>query len=118
MLRIRQEQLNAFAEFAQGPFESAMLIHLRAAFPKDLEPMRDSELLALIRDGIKCSAAFAIITEGDVQRFLEYMVMYGSAFDSDPAYAWAGKILRTPDTPGRIKMNWIDEYDEFVVNRH
>jgi hypothetical protein len=117
MFQIRQEHVDAIALMQQRDFEERMNAHLREAFAQETEGVADEQMLGLIRLGIKRAASYGIELEADVERYLEYMVMYGANFDTDRKYPWAGETLRREDVPGNVKMDWIDEYDQFSANR-
>ena len=114
MLTIRREQLRVLGEVMQRRFEERMLAHLRAEFPAVTRGQTDDDLLALVRRGVASAEPYGVRTEVDVQRYLEYMMIYGPDFDTNPRSAWAGDILRTEGIGGAKKMDWIDDYDLFV----
>jgi len=81
-------------------FELKMMDHLRQKFPSETEKKEDDELLAEIRQGVRTSGKYGISAEYDVARYMEYMMMYGLSFDTDPKWDWAGKILKTEGISG------------------
>lgn len=115
MLTIRNEQMLAFSAALQRQFELGTLAHLRKRFPEPREDRTDEQLLTMIGQGISKAARYGIVSQLDVTRFIEYMVLYGPEFDSQ--VAWAREILHSPGIPAREKMDRIDDYDTFGMNR-
>jgi hypothetical protein len=113
MLVIRQEQMEVLGRYMLRQFEARMVLHLRATFPEPLRGMSESDLRDMIRDGIDKAAQYDVTTEGDVQRYLECMVLLGPNYDRDGELPWAGEILRRKDMDGQAKMDAIDEYSVF-----
>ncbi len=109
MLIIRKEQMAVFEAHMLAQFRQRMAGHLTAAFPDAAGGMTAEALNGLIDDGIAKAAGYGITQEGNVQRFLEYMLAHGPGFDADPETAWAGEVLRMTDVDGSVKMDWIDE---------
>jgi hypothetical protein len=107
---IRQQQMAAFARAMQNRFEQQMLVHLHANFQNHIGDLSDEQVLRLIRDGIDESATHGIRAEGDVARYIEFLVIYGPGFQS---LGWAAEILATPSLDGAGKMDQIDNYDLF-----
>ena len=117
MLTVTPKQMQAFAAMMRSGFEKRMVAHLRSTFPKLTSARPDEDILRFVRFGVERSAAYGIAIERDVERYLEYMVLYGPRFDTDPRYAWASKVLNTAETSGTAKMDRIDDYDQFVLGR-
>jgi hypothetical protein len=117
VLTITPEQMQAFAPVMRSGFEKRMVAHLRATFPRLTAGRPDDNILRFVRFGLERSAAYNVIIERDVERYLEYMVLYGPQFDTDPRYAWAAEVLSVPEARGTAKMDRIDQYDQFVLGR-
>ncbi len=114
---IRAEQMDILASGMQRGFETHMVAHLRTTFPELTVGHSDQEIASFIRYGVERSAAYDITIEGDVERYIEYMMIYGHRFDVDPRYIWAAELLNTAHISGTLKMNRIDDYDQFVFGR-
>jgi|HubBroStandDraft_6_1064221.scaffolds.fasta_scaffold00634_9 hypothetical protein len=114
MLTIRKEQVKALEGGMARQFELKMIDHLRQKFPSETEKKEDEELVAEIRQGVKTSGKYGISAECDVARYIEYMMMYGLSFDTDPKWDWAGKILRTDGISGVEKLDRVDTRDQFL----
>lgn len=113
MLNIRKTQMNALSEYMLGQFESRMVIHLRAHFSEQTKSLSAAELQTIVHRGVGNAARYNVTAEDDVRRYLEYVVMYGVDFDTNPRSAWAQEILRTQELSGGEKMDRIDAYDLF-----
>lgn len=115
MLTIRDEQMKALGQAMQDQFELRTLEHLHRRFPKQTENRTGEQLLTMIGRGISKASGYGIVSQIDVTRYIEYMVLYGPDFDSQ--LTWASEILQGPEVPTKQKMDRIDDYDTFVMNR-
>jgi hypothetical protein len=109
MLRIRREQMQILGAAMQRSFELRMLAEFRADARPVAENMSDDEVLRTITLGIEAASQYGIVNEPDVQRYLEYMFIYGAEFDTDPEKERLAEILLS-DIVGNKKMDRIDEY--------
>ena len=116
MLTIRHEQMQALQEAMRRQFGARLLEHLRVKFPGNVQDLSDEEMRDLIRKGIGDSSKYGVINEADVVRYVEFMLILGPEFDSNPKSAWAGEILQTQGMTGTQKMEKIDAC-WFVLNR-
>jgi hypothetical protein len=107
--------MQTMAAMMDGQFEQRMTDHLRATFPDETRGHTDGELAARIRDGIASAGRHGVLGESDVQRYLEYTLIYGADFDR--TVPWAARILATEGVSGSKKMEWIDAHDQFGVDR-
>src|SRR5262245_66148877 len=117
MLKIRKVQMKTLSEYTLGQFEHRMTVHLRTTFPKQTADLQEEELRVKVHIGVARAAQYNVTAEDDVRRYLEYMIMYGADFDTNPQSAWAGGILRTQDISGGEKMDRVDEHDLFGPRR-
>lgn len=113
MLKIRNSQMKTLSEYTRRQFEQRMAVHLRANFPQQTGDVPEPELRVRIHNSLTQAAQYHVTLEDDVRRYLEYTVMYGSDFDTNPRSAWARAILCAPDMSGGEKMDRIDAYDLF-----
>ena len=104
MLKIRKEQMQVLSGYMLHMFKDRMVRHLRAAFKIKLEKITEEELRTLVDTGIDKAKYYNIITEDDVQTYLEYMVSYSHDFDMNSETSWAGDILSQKDIDGSLKM--------------
>jgi hypothetical protein len=117
MITITQEQMAALGQTMRERFEMRMVAHLRQAFPAMTAGREQPLLLEFVRAGMACAHPYGVVFEYDLQRYLDYMMIYGHDFDLRPDCAWAGTILNAPDMTGSQKMDQMDDYDMFVMNR-
>src|SRR5581483_6442579 len=115
MLTIRDEQMKAIGEAMQRRFEVRMMRHLRKAYATSVDSWSDERLFSLIRQAMRDSAEYGIVSERDVARFAGYCVTYGPGFHR-PA-RWAADILGTPKINGTQKMDRLDAYDIFAARK-
>jgi hypothetical protein len=99
MLTIRPEQLAVLSQAQVKRFEDWMLAHLKKFFPKESELAGDSGLRKTIQHGIKQAATYGIVSERDVCKYIDLMIVFGRDFDTDKKLPWAGQILRTRNGP-------------------
>jgi len=111
MLQIRKQQMAVFAKVMRQRFEDRMVAHLRRKFHADFAESPEPELRSLVKTAIEKAATYDVVTEDDVQRYLERMARYGAGFDKDRAFSWAGEILRTKEIDGTEKMDRIEDYE-------
>jgi hypothetical protein len=93
-VRIRKEQIDAFAQVEMEHFVARMLVHLRRFFPEACLSLGDDGLLASIHHGITRAAEYGVVAERDVALYLSLMMALGRDFDRDP---WAHAILTEPE---------------------
>lgn len=111
MFKIRSEQKASFREDAVRDFEDRVVAHVRRCFPDRWTTMGDSMLRAVIRDGIGRAATHGIISERDVCKFIDLMLIFGTTFDRERA--WAREILdaAAPGDP-RTKLGRLLQHAE------
>lgn len=110
MLIIRNEQREAFRLYMREKFERRMSAHLQSRFPEQTNDMTEQSMSDFIRSGITKAEGYQIVTEGDVQRFLEYMCTLGADFDINSETSWAAEILGNEHIDGSEKIDRIEEY--------
>jgi hypothetical protein len=94
MLTIRKEQLAVFGPLGEKTFEDRVIAHLKKVFPEQSESLGEPKLRETIQYGAQRAAAYRIISERDVCKYIDLMVLYGSDFDKDPKLPWAQSILQ------------------------
>lgn len=115
MLTIRKEQMEAFSAAMSRRFEQRMLEHIRDIFADRTKPVSDEKIRIFIQDSITRAERYTIEYEDDIRRFIEYLVIYGTQFDTKPETRWAGEILQRTDLSGTAKMDMIDDYEMEIV---
>ena len=94
MLTIRKEQMAVFGPLGRKAFEDRMLTHLKKVFPEQSESLGEPKLRETIQYGTQRAAAYRIISERDVCKYIDLMVLYGRDFDKDLNLPWAQVILQ------------------------
>ena len=94
MLTIRKEQLVAFGPLGKKAFEDRMIAHLKKVFPEKFESLGEPKIREAIQYGTQRAASYRIISERDVCKYIDLMLLYGRDFDKDPALPWAQSILQ------------------------
>jgi cytosine/adenosine deaminase-related metal-dependent hydrolase len=93
MLKIYDEQTEAFAQAAMREFEDRMAAHLQRFFRAECAQLGPEGLAELIRHGISRAASHGIVSEHDVALYLNLTVALGRDFDRDPLLPWASAAL-------------------------
>ena len=101
MLTIRKRQMAVFAQVEIRKFVDRMVVHLHKFFPKQCEAMGEPQLWETIGYGIKRAAAYGIMAERDVNKYIDLMVVFGPDFDTDKRFPWAGEILHRRKNPSQ-----------------
>ena len=94
MLTIRKEQLAVFGPLGKKAFEDRMITHLKKVFPEQSESLGEPKLRKIIQYGTQRAASYKIISERDVCKYIDLMILYGADFDKDPKLPWAQSILQ------------------------
>jgi hypothetical protein len=97
MLNIREAQMSMFRQAALRDFEDQMVEHLKAFSSKHWDVMGEQDGRRVIRLGIEQARLHGFTNRGPIRFYIELMFMFGSYFDSDPQYPWAGAALKGPD---------------------
>jgi hypothetical protein len=93
MLKIYDDQTEAFARAAMREFEHRMAAHLRRFFADECARLGPESLAELIHHGISRAASHGIVSEHDVALYLNLTVALGRDFDRDPLLPWASAAL-------------------------
>lgn len=117
MLTIRNAQMETLSRYMLEQAANRLAQHLRANFPDHTELWDEPTMQELVRLGLRRAADHGIRAERDIRRYLEYMVLLSPGFDTDPATAWAGVILRRRDLNGSARMRRIDAAYLFQAGR-
>ena len=94
MLTIRKEQLAVFSLLGKKVFEDRVIAHLKKFFPEQSESLGEPKLRETIQYGTQRAAAYRILSERDVCKYIDLMIFYGRDFDKDPKLPWAQSILQ------------------------
>jgi len=108
MLNISKEQMKAFAEIEAKKFLDRALLHLARCFPRENKIAGETELRKLVEYAMQRSAAYGVVVERDVLKYLDMMLVFGCDYDVDKRFPWAGEILRTRNSP-EVKIAVLTE---------
>ena len=116
MLALRAPQMAAFSLAEVQKFEDWMITHIRQFFSKQCAALKEPELRDLIQYGIKRAASHGIVSERDVCKFIDLIIVFGRDFDADKQRPWASQILANRKTP-RSKIRSLYEAAEAQLSR-
>lgn len=91
---IRHEQMAVFQEQATKNFEDRAIEYLQESFPAHCENLGAEQLGGIFRFGKKRAEAYQCFGERSIVIYLYLMFLQGSAFDTDPLFRWAARILK------------------------
>lgn len=119
MLRIRKAQMEAFSASLKEAFIQRMVRHLRTDFPEQLilHELGSDELEPLVRRGMADAEKYGVVNEEDIQLYLECLVLLNPNFDCANDTKWASSILRRDDWDGKMKMDAINDYLLFGLEK-
>ena len=103
MLTIREEQMEVFEEVALQKFEDDMVAHVKVFAPKRSASLADDVIREVVQMGIERAKEYGLTNRGPVRFFIEMVFMFGSEFDTDPQYPWAGAVLNDAQTPDQME---------------
>lgn len=90
---IRKAQIEEMSEGLTRAFEDEMVEHLAAFSPPLFAVIKEDHMREVIRFGIGRARDYRLTLRGPIRLYLEMMLLFGSHFDTDPQYPWAGEIL-------------------------
>ena len=108
LLRIRQEQLDAFSGPRREQLPRKVAKYLRDECPKETATMSDAELDAFIREGFKRAAGYGMSVEWDLCRFCWLAALYGTEFDVERD--WARNVLALAEDSPTERMDQLETY--------
>ncbi|MCB9653442.1 MAG: hypothetical protein H6729_04820 [Deltaproteobacteria bacterium] len=76
-----------------SPFEREMFDHCRTFDPSLDDRLEPEAIAEFVRQSYARAQAFGFTLRGPTRTFIELSLIFGSAFDSDPQYPWAKRIL-------------------------
>jgi len=70
-----------------------MIEHIANFFPEEFAKIGELRLREMIQYGGKRASRYGIVSERDVCKYLDLMVVFGWDFDANPDLPWVGHIL-------------------------
>lgn len=98
MWTIRHDQVESFRRYHLQKFEDEMVEHLREFSPQHCKVAGEPAVRQVIRMGMQSAEKYGLTNRGPVRFYIELMFMFGSRFDTDPLYPWAGMVLKDPES--------------------
>ena len=89
--------MKVLEQAARRRFEDEMVVHSKEFSPRLCEVIGEEQLRVALRGAMARAANYGFTYRGPIRLFIEMIFLFGSAFDTDPQYPWAAKILRTTD---------------------
>lgn len=96
---IRKAQIDTLNEASSKAFEDEMVTHLADFSPPLVKAIQEAQLRVAIRLGIERARSYGFVCRGPLRFYLELTLLFGSYFDTDPQYPWAGWILTQSSGP-------------------
>jgi hypothetical protein len=87
VLKMRKEQMTAFRAAALADFEERVLAHVARSLPARYATLGEGGVRAVIARGIERAATYRIVSERDVCKFIDLMLVLGDGFDRELAWA-------------------------------
>ncbi|NOT58220.1 MAG: hypothetical protein HOP18_26755 [Deltaproteobacteria bacterium] len=109
MIKIRQEQMDAFATDLRARFASRLVAHVEGKYPEKVWDLARTDLRMRIQATIARAITYGINREEDVAAFVVLTLELGEHFDTESEHEWSQTILRDPTLDGHAKINRIEE---------
>lgn len=107
---IRKAQMEKLSEGAQRDFEVEMVAHLAEFSPPLFKVIKEEQMREVVRFGINQAREYRFTLRGPTRLYLELMLLFGSHFDTDPQYPWAGEILKDRYSVSEMqRAEWLYE---------
>lgn len=107
MLRIRNNQLEAFGTYSEHRFERSMQDHLREYFPAHVEVMGPDAVRRFVSYALERARRWGFRTQRSACIYLNAMMVLGAGFDEDPVHGWAAPVLQDRSRSLRHRSNLI-----------
>ena len=88
-------------------FVRRSMARLRRTFPSETAALSEAQLRSLVLSMIERAARHSVVIENDVQRFIDFSLIYGPEFDTDARRLWIRQILQDAKLDGTAKMDRI-----------
>ncbi|HKO54410.1 MAG TPA: hypothetical protein VJ276_00950 [Thermoanaerobaculia bacterium] len=105
MLKLREEQLAAFARAREAAFRRQLRAEARRHWPEECALLDEAGLAARIEEAVARAAKHGFTAEMEVARWVNLTMALGPELDVDPRYPWAAAILADEAiaTPHKIR---------------
>jgi hypothetical protein len=93
---IRKDQLQVFEKSVRADLERRTLEHVSKFFPSEISVLGADAARKLVHDGIGRAQALQFLTEGNIYKFVDLLVVLDGDFDT--RFEWARNILAEGDS--------------------
>ncbi len=100
---IRQAQVEELGKYTLHAFEDEMVAHLAEFSPPLFKVIKEEQMREVVRFGINRADGHGFTLRGTIRLYLELILLYGSHFDTDPQYPWAGAILADKNSSAEMQ---------------
>ena len=100
---IRDDQFGVFNDTMVRNLEDRMVRHLQEFSPQHSDVIGEPGVRQVVRRGLARADKHRFTYRGPVRLYLELVYMFGSDFDIDPLYPWAGAILTAGDETDQME---------------
>ncbi|ETR66535.1 MAG: hypothetical protein OMM_12672 [Candidatus Magnetoglobus multicellularis str. Araruama] len=88
MYKITNRQFEVFQAAALEDYIMRMLQHIKTEYPEVYYVKENTDLRVLIEENVRIAEAFFLTEEYAVTRLLDYRILFGNDFLSEPAFEW------------------------------
>jgi len=120
MLIIRQEQMDVLNAYMNDKFTQELAVHIAKDFPEACQKysLDENNLRDFVQNGLaRAKEMYGIDYKDDLTLFVECMVLLEPNFDQSDNFPWAKEILTDEKLNGAEKMEEIDQYMIFNLER-
>jgi hypothetical protein len=94
--------MNAFEDGARRNFEEEMVRHVKQFTPKHAELLGEGGTRSVVQFAMDRASRHGFTMRGPCRLYIDFVFMFGSDFDTDPQFPWAGAILSDAGTPDQM----------------
>jgi len=109
VMKIRREQLGAFARPIGRNRVCRLAAHLRRAFPQRFEAWAEEALQRWAHQAMEAAAKYDIEEEYDFCRFADLTTLLGPGFADSGGFEWAGRLLSDRSIPASRRLDEVVE---------
>ena len=116
-MNLSKRHMEAFTKSQEDKFLGEMMIHLVINLPNQLaeQGLADEDLPDVLREGMGRAGEYGVTSEGDLERYFEFMAILGPKFDTDRRYPWVADILKRADIDADEKLDEISDHVIFAL---
>ena len=97
----------AFSRSIGIAYEDSLVAHIREFFAERFRAAGETEIREMIRHGIRKSGIYGIVTELDVCKYVDLVIVFGRDFDHE--HVWARDILIDEELDPADRMDDVYE---------